>query len=265
MSNQKPRRPPCQITDAQLRGMVEASRLPPKERSTLLFAADGLNRYDLRITMGFDRLAGLLGLKRRAAIDRMRALERTGVVVIERAKGGRYENGRGRVNVWRLDLESLSSPDPPNQHPAAKGKGAADCTVNGAARHTDNGAVQRREGRSLTTPTVQPAAPDPSSSKLIQEKNPMGDAARQPAASGPADATPGEDAAAAAGTTRASQKPTADPADRRRPWTKRFASADQNREQRLALFQEQRIWLDAQIAGPANGQPPGSDTLTGSN
>jgi predicted transcriptional regulator len=95
------------ITDKELRGLVAASDLKSKDRTTLLALADGLNRQTLVISMGGDRLAEMLGLKRRQAVRRLRSLEATGVIVPIRQGGGRAEDGRGYVNTWKLDPERL--------------------------------------------------------------------------------------------------------------------------------------------------------------
>lgn len=161
---QDPSRGPqgVQITDVQLRGMICASCLTPIQRGTLLMMADGLYRDDLRFRIGFQRLADLLGLGRRATIERVKSLEKTGVIHKIRGGGGRNEAGKGITNIWVLDLEALRQqalarePESENieteRHPP---NGAADCTGNGAGN--------QHQGCSPATPTVQPTAHDPTS------------------------------------------------------------------------------------------------------
>jgi predicted transcriptional regulator len=143
------------ITDKELRGLVAASDLKSKDRTTLLALADGLNRQTLLISMGGDRLAEMLGLKRRQAIRRLRSLESTGVIVPIRQGGGRAEDGRGYVNTWKLDLERLRG------------------TPKGVTEGTDCDVSEQTEGRPSRDPRVSQDAPD-STLQDPQEKNPSG-------------------------------------------------------------------------------------------
>jgi hypothetical protein len=143
------------ITDKELRGLVSASGLKSKDRTTLLAIADGLNRQNLVISMGGDRLAEILGLKRRQAVRRLRSLEATGVIVPIRQGGGRAENGRGYVNMWKLDPERLRG------------------LPRGVSEGTDSDVPEETEGRHLGTERVSQDAPD-TSLQEPQEKNPSG-------------------------------------------------------------------------------------------
>jgi hypothetical protein len=129
-----------------------------------MLAADALYRDNLILRAGYDRLASLFGVKRRAAIDRMKSLENIGVLVKQRGGGGRAENGRGYVNIWKLDLDRLRS---------TQNKGAANDKVYGAP--------EQYEGCSETTEKVQPAAQD-----QLSQVNPKEDSKRGPASPAPA-------------------------------------------------------------------------------
>ncbi len=137
--------------------------------------ADGLYRHELRITLSIQRLADALGLGRRATFDRIHSLERTGVIINERSGGGRYENGRGRLNVWRLNLDALRN------QALAKAEKLESSTENKGTESTDKGAVgctvmsaaEQRQGCSRPTTTVQPTAQD-QVSPIPQEKKTNG-------------------------------------------------------------------------------------------
>ncbi len=165
------------ITDVELRGLIGASCLSSIQRSTLLMMADGLYRHDLRIRIGFQRLADLLGLGRRATIDRVRSLETTGVIRLERSGGGRNEAGKGITNVWVLDLDTLrlqtlarTLESEVNVTEPDTTKGAVNCEVYSAADNTDNGAEKPQHGCSPATPRVQPTAHDPVSPQPPKEE-----------------------------------------------------------------------------------------------
>jgi hypothetical protein len=141
------------MTDIRLRKVLAASTLNATQRSTLTSMADGMCRNTLEIRIGMDRLAALIGVKRRATINRVRDLERLGVLEPSRRGGGRSESGRGYVNAWRLNLAALT----PNR------RDATDCTLNGAMGAVDctvKSAVDRHQGCSGATGRVQPNAPD---------------------------------------------------------------------------------------------------------
>lgn len=168
----KPRKTPPLLNDCELRGLVAASSLDRYQRSTLLAMADGLYRHNLRITMSIQRLADSLRLGRRATIDRIHSLEQSGAIIKERGGGGRYENGKGRINAWRLDLDVLRNQavvvsekielNSKNKAADSIDKGAMDCTVNSA--------VEQRQGCTLPTATVQPTAQDQVSPKPQEKK-----------------------------------------------------------------------------------------------
>lgn len=171
----KQRKAPPLLNDMKLRGLVAASTLDRYQRSTFLAMADGLYRHELRITLSIQRLADALGLGRRATIDRIHSLEQTGVILKERGGGGRYENGKGRVNIWRLDLETLRNQaltkaeclesNTENSTSESTDKGAVGCTVKVA--------VEQHQGCSRPTATVQPTAQD-QVSPIPQEKKTNG-------------------------------------------------------------------------------------------
>jgi len=135
----KQRKAPPLLTDHELRGLVAASTLDRYQRSTLLAMADGLYRHDLRIKMGIQRLANSLGLQRRATINRIHSLEQTCVILKERGGGGRYENGKGRINIWRLDLDTLRN------QALAKAENLESNPENNTSKSTNKGAVERRQ------------------------------------------------------------------------------------------------------------------------
>lgn len=217
------------ITDAEIRGRVAASELPSKERQTLLAAVDGLDRRKLVITAAYSRIAGQLGLKRRATITRMNVLESMGVLVKQRGGGGRYENGRGRVNQWYLDLDSLGS------FKRTPKKGAAGDTLEGAADCTVKGAVRRHQGCSGTIPRVQRTAQDQSLPSHQEKKSNVRAEQSTQMATAPPAAT---DNAAAAALPAASRRRRA--ADEVRPWVNRFASPECSQEERLELLRAQQ-------------------------
>ncbi|MBL4698923.1 MAG: winged helix-turn-helix domain-containing protein [Phycisphaerales bacterium] len=216
----KQRKAPPLLTDHELRGLVAASTLDRYQRSTLLAMADGLYRHELRITLSHQRLANALGLGRRATIDRIHSLEGTGVILKERGGGGRYENGKGRINVWRLDLDALRNQalakaeklesNTENNAPESIDKGAVGCTVKGA--------VEKHQGCSGATATVQPTAQD-QVSPIPQEKKTNGIARPRHLRGG--------------GTM-----PIYNPNDLR-PWANRFDAPKQTRANRLKQMRMQ--------------------------
>lgn len=122
--------------------------------------ADGLYRDDLTIRIGFQRLANSLGLGRRATIDRVRSLEKTGAISLKRGGGGRTESGRGITNIWVLEVQAIKQQalDRENAAPEL-------CTTlldtNGAENCTANSADNQHQGCSITTATVQKTTHDP--------------------------------------------------------------------------------------------------------
>ena len=211
----KPRKTPPLLNDCELRGLVAASSLDRYQRSTLLAMADGLYRHNLRITMSIQRLADSLRLGRRATIDRIHSLEQSGAIIKERGGGGRYENGKGRTNIWRLDLDVLRNQAVVNTEKFkfnTKNK-AADPINEGAVDCTVYSAVEQRQGCTLPTATVQPTAQD-QVSPIPQKKNPNGIARpRHPEGGG-------------------SMPPRYNPNDLR-PWANRFDAPKQTRADRL--------------------------------
>tara|TARA_R110002073_G_scaffold104622_4_gene236497 strand:- start:152448 stop:152951 length:504 start_codon:yes stop_codon:yes gene_type:complete len=93
----------------------------------------------------------------------MKSLEQSGVLTKVRGGGGRYENGKGRVNIWRLDVEALKKQaevkadqleaNEQNEPIKIPEKGAASCTGKGAAN--------THQGCNKPTATVQSDAHDP--------------------------------------------------------------------------------------------------------
>lgn len=215
------------LTDRDLRRLVAASSLNPHQRGTLLALADGLDRQELVICMGVDRLAGQLGIKRRAAQQRLRALEASGVIdPMGEPKGGRSGTGRGYVNRWRLRPDRL----------CPEGKGAADCAVKSAADCAPKGAAERHQGRSAATPRAQPAAPD-QGFPSHQGRNQGGGCPPASLAGGGLPPDP----------------------DRKRPWVNSHASADRRKNDRLQQLRAQADWVARNGAGsPDSGDTPGA-------
>ncbi len=205
------------LTDKELRGLIAASDLTPTERQTLALAADALYRHELIIVAGFDRLAMLFGVCRRQAINRMRALERKGILNKSRGGGGRFENGKGRVNIWELDLDRLRKPT---------GNGETGCTVMGEA--------EAREGCNGDAPTVKPVAQDPTVPTHPKKESKRGPASPAPAARG-------------GGGTMPRDLP-----DPIRPWVNQYADPGQQRAARLAQLRAQAV-----LAEKRNQAAPG--------
>lgn len=200
------------FSDKELRGLLAASDLNPTERQTLMLAAAALYRHELIIVAGFNRLATLFGVCRRQAINRMRALERKGVLHKSRGGGGRFENGKGRVNIWELDLDRLRQPT---------GNGEARCTVKGEA--------DAREGCNADAPTVKPIAQDPTLPTDPKKEIKRGPASPAPAARG-------------GGGTMPRDLP-----DPIRPWVNPYANPEQQRAARLAQLRAQMAIAEKQI------------------
>lgn len=172
MSQTPPKAPTAElkITDAKLRSMLAASTLGPTERATLACMCDAVNRRTLEIRIGMDRLAALLGVQRRAAVLRVRALEATGVIVPTRTGGGRAENGRGYLNAWTLDLARLRGDR--DERPRAP---------SGAARAEPIPVDPPRQPCSEPAARAQPVAQDSMVPKVSMKKL---EAAAPPAAEG---------------------------------------------------------------------------------
>lgn len=152
-----------QITDKDLRGLVTASTLSSNQRATLHAMADGLNRYDLRITMSIDRISQALGLARSTTFERIRSLESTGVIVKTRGGGGRAENGRGYVNTWNLIPGVLRDQARMNADTLPEG-------AKGPDTRTDKGPSEQGQGSGLRSATVQPTGHDSTSSSLPKKE-----------------------------------------------------------------------------------------------
>lgn len=205
-------KPLALITDVELRGMIAASDLNATQRGTLAMAADALYRDTLRITASYTRLGQLLGLGRRQTIKRMQSLEATGVLVKVRAGGGRFENGRGRCNVWQLDLDALRC-----------------FRRKGEQSDTENGAQSTQQGCMIDAATVHQTAHDPTSPIPLQIKNP--NTLHAAGAAGGAKEWDGIEGPATA-SRRALPKGL-------RPWVNRFDHPEQSRADRLAQLRAQ--------------------------
>jgi hypothetical protein len=184
--------------------MIAGSSLDPTQRSTLILASDALYRGELVIKAGYDRLASLFGVSRRAAINRMQSLEKIGVLEKLRGGGGRAENGRGYVNIWKLNLEALK----PTQN-----KGAVCDTVKGA--------VDQHQGCSQMAARVQPVAQDQLSQLHPKEELKRGPASPAPAAQGGGGLMP------------------PDPRDQLKPWVNHYDGPEQCRAARLGQMRTQ--------------------------
>jgi hypothetical protein len=141
------------ITDDQLRKLVGNSSLTAHQRSTLLVLAGALNRYTLEITVSYDAIAKMLGLKRRATVSRMQSLERTGVIQKTRCGGGRSESGKGYTNTWVL-VPSMLIQTTNQSDELSNGV----CLENGAQHNTFKGAPKLHQGCSEPSQRVYSSA-----------------------------------------------------------------------------------------------------------